>query len=79
MNKEFVFGCGSLSITTPVTLLTNEFDVRSELHGHVSLAAVNQNCVVHESMNGCKILTIHLRLALKMKIVCIKVILIGIV
>ena len=34
--------CGSLSITTPVSHLVNEFDVRSELHGQVSLAAVNQ-------------------------------------
>ena len=34
--------CGSLSITTPVSLLANEFDVRSVLHGQVSLAAVNQ-------------------------------------
>ena len=32
--------CGSLSITTPVSHLANEFDVR--LHGQVSLAAVNQ-------------------------------------
>ena len=34
---------GSLTITTPVSHLTNEFDVRSELHGQVSLAAVNQS------------------------------------
>ena len=34
--------CGSLSITTPVSHLANEFDVQSELHGQVSLAAVNQ-------------------------------------
>ena len=33
--------CGSLSNTTPVPLLANEFDVRSALHGQVSLAAVN--------------------------------------
>ena len=33
---------GSLSITTPVSHLANEFDVRRELHGQVSLAAVNQ-------------------------------------
>ena len=39
----------------------NEFEVRSELHEHVSLAAVNQIkfCVVHEAMNGCKTLKIH--------------------
>ena len=47
--------CGWLSITTPVSLLGNEFDVRSVLHGQVSLAAVNQICVIHEAMNGCKI------------------------
>ena len=31
-----------VSITTPVTLLANEFHVRNVLHGQVSLAAVNQ-------------------------------------
>ena len=39
--------------------LVNEFDVRSVLHGQVSLAAVNQNYFVHEAMNGCKNLKIH--------------------
>ena len=34
--------CGLLSIATPVSHLANEFDVRSKLHGQVSLAAVNQ-------------------------------------
>ena len=58
--------CGSLSIKTPVSLLTNEFDVRSILHGQVSLAAVNQIYVFHEAMNSSKNLKIHLRLALKM-------------
>ena len=47
-------GCGSLSITTPASLLANEFDVRSVLHGQVSLAAVNQICLDHEAVNGCK-------------------------
>ena len=51
--------CGSLSMTTPVSLLANEFDVRSVLQGQVSLAAVNQICVIHEAMNGCKNLKIH--------------------
>ena len=46
--------CGSLSIKTPVSLLANEFDVRSILHRQVSLAAVNQICVIHEAMNGSK-------------------------
>ena len=52
-------GRGSLSITTPVSLLANEFDARNVLHGQVSLAAVNQICVIHEAMNGCKNLKIH--------------------
>ena len=51
--------CGSLSMTTPVSLLANEFDVGSVLHGQESLAAVNQICVIHEAMNCCKNLKIH--------------------
>ena len=43
----------------PVSLLANEFDVLSVLHVQVNLAAVNQMCVIHEAMNGCKILKIH--------------------
>ena len=35
--------CDSLSNTTPVSLLANEFDVRSILHVQVSLTAVGQN------------------------------------
>ena len=62
-NKRLVFHvrlrCGSLSITTPVSHHANEFDVRTELHGQVDLAAANQIFVVHEAMNGCKILKIH--------------------
>ena len=59
-NKKHVrLRCGSLSIKKPVSLLANEFDVRSVLHGQVSLVAVNQVCVIHEAMNGCKILKIH--------------------
>ena len=54
------------SITTPLSLLSNKFDVRSALHGQVSLAAVNQIYGIHKAMNGCKILKIHSRLALKM-------------
>ena len=49
-NKRLVLhmrlSCGSLSITTPVSLLANEF-------GQVSLAAVNQICVIHEAMKDC--------------------------
>ena len=39
--------------------LVNEFDVGSVLHQHVSLAAVNHTCVIHEAMNGCKNLKVH--------------------
>ena len=46
--------CGSLSITTPVSLLVNEFEVRSVLHGQESSATVNQICDIHEAMNDCK-------------------------
>ena len=46
--------CGSLSNTTPVSLLANEIDILSQLHGQVSLAAVNLIYVFHEAMNGCK-------------------------
>ena len=53
---------GSLAKLTPV----NEFDVRSMLHGQVSLAAINESCVSHEAMNGCKDIKIHLRIASKM-------------
>ena len=58
--------CGSLSITTTVSLLANEFAVQSALHGQMSLAAVNHIHVFHEVLNGCKTLKIHERLALKM-------------
>ena len=49
----------SLPITTPVSLLANEFDVRIVLHGQLNLAAVNQICVIHEAMNGFKNLKIY--------------------
>ena len=45
---------GLLSITKPMSLPVNEFDVRIILHGQVSLAAVNQFYVIHEAMNSCK-------------------------
>ena len=58
-NKKLVLHvrlrCGSLSITTPVSLLVNEIDVLSEPRGQVSLAAVNLNYANHEARNGCKI------------------------
>ena len=50
---------GWLSITTSVSLLANEFNVQSLLHGQVSLAAVNQICVIHEALNGFEKLKIH--------------------
>ena len=59
------------NITTPVSLLANKFDVRSVLHGQVSLAAVDQICVIHEAMNLQKSKD-SLRLASKMEIYCIK-------
>ena len=37
----------------------NEFDVRSFLLGQVTLAAVNQICVIHDAMKGCEDLKIH--------------------
>ena len=37
-----------------MSLLANEFDIRSVLHGQVSLAAVNQKYVIHEAMKGCQ-------------------------
>ena len=54
--------CGSLSITTPVSLLANEFDVRSVLHGLVSLTAINQILCKFMRLN----LKIHYRIASKM-------------
>ena len=59
-------GCGSLSITTPVLLEANEFEVASLFHRQVSLAAVSQICIIHEAMNGYKNLKIHLMRASKM-------------
>ena len=43
----------------PMSLLAYEIDVRSVLHGQVSLAAVNQIYVIFEAMNGHKNLKIH--------------------
>ena len=46
------FRCGWLSITSPKSLLVNEFDVLSIVHGQVSFAAVIQICLIHKAMNG---------------------------
>ena len=51
--------CGSLSIATRVSLLAKEFDVQSVLHGQLSMANVNQICIIHEAMNGCKNVKVH--------------------
>ena len=47
-------GCGSLSITAPVSRLANELDDQSVLHEQVRLAPITQICVIYEAMNGCK-------------------------
>ena len=49
-----------------VSLLAKELDVQRVLHGQENLAAVSHICVIHETMNGCKNLEIHLRIASKM-------------
>ena len=51
---EQTSGSGSLSIIAQVSRLANAFDDQGVLHGQVSLAAVDQICVIHEAMNGCK-------------------------
>ena len=46
-----------LSITTSVSLLANESDIRSALHGQVSLAAVNDivcDSCGYERLQKCK-------------------------
>ena len=66
-NKKLVLHvrlrCGSLSFTPPVSLLANEFDIRSDLHGQVGLAAVKHFFVIYEAMNGCENLKIQKRIA----------------
>ena len=56
--RVLVCTCDS-GVATPVSLLANDFDFLSVLHGQVSLAAVNQIFVLHEAMNGCKTLKVH--------------------
>ena len=51
--------CGSMSITTPVSLLVNELVVQIALHKQVSLAVVNHICCIHEALNGCKNVDVH--------------------
>ena len=50
--------CGSLSITAPVSLPVNEFNVQSVFHRLLSFAAVNQIYVFqiyvfHDSLKAC--------------------------
>ena len=45
--------CGLLSITSPVSVLANEFDIQSVLHGQVSLAAVIQIYVIKDLLKAC--------------------------
>ena len=56
--QEACFACrrGSLSNTTPVSLLANKFGVPSIFNGQVSLAAVNQICFSygHERLQKVK-------------------------
>ena len=65
LSQNFSRNCYSIR-SGPVSLLANEFDVRSVLHGQVSLAAVNHINAFHEVMNGCNNLKIRRRLALKL-------------
>ena len=60
------FSCGSLSITPPVSLQANEFDVRSVLHGKRAWS-LSIKFMSFMATNGCKNLKIHKRLALKYK------------
>ena len=54
--QEACFGRATQVNHTPVSLPANEFDLRSVLHEQVSLAAVNQICVIHETIAVSKIL-----------------------
>ena len=47
--KRGLFCTCDSGVTTPVSLLANELNVRS-----VELGIVNQIRVIHEAMNGCK-------------------------
>ena len=50
-----------------MSLLANEFDVRSVLHGQVKVPAANQICVIHGAMKGCIIPKVNKRIASKIK------------
>ena len=51
--KDLFCTCDS-GVARPVSILANECDVRSVLHGQMSLVDINQIYVFHEAMNGCK-------------------------
>ena len=65
--------CSSLSITAPMSFLADEFDVRSVLHGSMSLAAVNEIYAIHEVVNGCKNLTMNYHRYCYRSVVCNKI------
>ena len=48
-----------LAVIHNTSVTSGESVVRSAMHGQVSLAAVNQICVIHEALNGCKNLKIY--------------------
>ena len=58
--QEACFACAAqVWIAVYHNTSANEFNVRSVLHVHVSLAAVNQICIINKVMNGCKNLKIY--------------------
>ena len=48
------FGCGSLSITTSVSLLASELDVWAS-----ELGSSQSYFIIHKAMNGCKHQMVH--------------------
>ena len=58
MNTDSQWSKQEACFARAVLLLANEIGVRSILHGHVNLAAVNQIDIIHEAVNSCKNLKI---------------------
>ena len=57
---EACFACADqVRLAVNPLIVTNEFHVRSILHGQASSVAVNNIYVFHEVMNSCKILNIY--------------------
>ena len=48
-----------VAVNHNTSVTSGEFNVRSVLHGQLSLAAFNQICVIHEAMTGYKNRKIH--------------------